>query len=256
MNNTIVEFNGIRSAYFREAMTEFPHARDEEAELVQQFLQPKKGEKILEVGAGGGFFSHLIAEKILPGVLTATDPSNEQLTLLTSHQKKNIEIVQGGADSLPSNLEPSSYDAIWTGGSFHHVVNKTNAFQSFANLLKKGGRMVIADVFTGSALAKHFDLEVAKYCITGHEVAFLSEDFADSLCFLTGFQKPQFTQKNIQWKFTSKENLGSFLYKTHAMTKTTPEECYKRAECILGVEHKNGQYCLNWPLTIMITQKA
>jgi arsenite methyltransferase len=256
MNITIAEFNDVRSSYYQEAMIELPHARDEEATTALQFLKPRKGEKILEVGAGGGFFSVQIAAAIKPGILTATDPSSYQLEALTAFQKENIEVIQAGADTPFLDLELNSYDAIWSGGSFHHVKNKTQAFQNFFKFLKNGGRLVISDVFTGSDLAKHFDLEVAKYCVTGHEVSFLSEEFADSLCFLAGFQKPQFTKRTIQWQFSSKENLGLFLYKIHAMVKTTPQNCYKKAESILGIEHKNGLYCLNWPLTILMTQKA
>ena len=252
---TTVEFIGIRATFYKEAMAEFPKAREEEAELALQFLNPKSGENILETGAGGGFFSLSIADKIYPGKLLATDPSLEQLESLIQLKKPNIEIAQGGADTLPLDLPQNSYDAIWSGGSFHHVPNKTAAFQHFYKLLKKGGRLVISDVFAGSTLAKHFDLEVAKYCVTGHEVAFLTEEFADSLCYLMGFQKPQFIKKTIQWKFSSKEDLGIFLCKIHAMKKTTPSDCYKRAEAILGVEHKNGLYCLNWPLTTLVAKK-
>lgn len=252
---TSIEFIGIRSAYYREAMNEYPQARAEESELALHVLNPKSGECILEAGAGGGFFSLAIADRIYPGKLTATDPSLEQLESLAQFQRQNIEIAQGGADTLPASLQENCYDAIWSGGAFHHVQNKTAAFLHFHRLLKNGGRLLISDVFSGSALARHFDLEVAKYCVTGHEVSFLSEAFADSLCYLAGFQKPRFVSKTIQWKFASKEDLGIFLYKIHAMTGTTPSECYKRAEDILGVEYKNGLYCLNWPLTILSVEK-
>lgn len=250
-----VEFIGIRAKHYREAMIEYPDAREEEEALALKYLSPKPGERILETGAGAGFFSIPIADAIFPGRLMATDPSLEQLEALSLKQRTNIDVEQGGADSLPSDLEENYYDAIWSGGSFHHVQNKTQAFHHFYRLLKKGGRIVISDVFVGSSLAKHFDLEVAKYCITGHEVAFLSEEFVDSLCFIAGFQKPEFISKTIYWKFASKKDLGCFLYKIHAMQKTTPESCYKRAEQILGIDFVDGLYCLKWPLTLLIVKK-
>lgn len=253
--DTVIEFNNVRSSHYHKAMSALPEAREEEKALALYCLNPQKSEKILEVGAGGGFFSLPIAEMIFPGKLVATDPSMEQLKVLALHKKSNIEPLQGGADSLPLSLEENSFDAIWSGGSFHHVGNKTAAFHRFNKLLKKGGRVVILDVFAGSSLAKHFDLEVAKYCITGHEVSFLSEEFTSSLCYLSGFQQPQFFQKTIQWKFPSPSALGLFLYDIHAMTKTTPEECYKRAQNILGIEEKEGLYYLNWPLTVLTAIK-
>jgi len=253
---TEAEFRGIRSRFYKEIMNEMPEARIEERDLALNSLKPVKGEKILEIGAGAGFFSLAIAKLIYPGTLIATDPSLEQLQGLAECQ--NIVSLAHGADALSvdtPNLEEASFDAIWSGGSFHHVPNKTKAFHDFGRLLKPGGRVVISDVFFGSALSKHFDLEVAKYCITGHEVAFLSKEFANSLCFISGFEKPNFMDVTIHWRFKNREDVGFFLYKIHAMTKSSPEKCLERAAEILGVEYKEGYYCLNWPLTVMISYK-
>jgi len=251
-----IEFIGLRSSLYKEIMKEMPDAREEELQLCLKHLKPRKDENIVETGAGGGFFTDSIAKAILPGILVATDPSNEQLEGIP--KLENIQILPSGADTLPvghQTLPTNYFDAIWSGGSFHHVPNKTSAFKNYFNLLKPGGRLVIADVYAGSKLAQHFDLEVAKYCVTGHEVAFLSREFADSLCHNAGFEKPTFYDGTIQWKFKTRADLGLFLYKIHAMVKTTPEQCLEHAEKILGIEYKNGMYCLNWPLTVLVTYK-
>jgi arsenite methyltransferase len=243
---------------YKDLMKEFPNAREEESAFALRYLNLRKGEKILEVGAGTGFFTIPISEIIEDGLLIATDPSSEQLESIIQYNKKNIRVILAGSDCLPfdqKEFEENSFDAIWSGASFHHVEDKTQAFLDFYRLLKKGGRLVIMDVFSGTALAKHFDQEVAKYCISGHEVSFLNEDFADTLCFLAGFQPPKIIHETIRWKFDSMKDLGIFIYKIHGMTKTTPEKCAKRAEEILGVEYKDGQYYLNWPLSILITYK-
>jgi arsenite methyltransferase len=252
------EFIGVRSSLYKEAMSEYPKAREEEGALSLRHLKPQPHEKILEVGAGGGFFTQIIADALRSGTLVATDPSAEQLEDIKNLKRSNIKIIAASADGLPVGVDPlqkGSFDGIWSGGSFHHVPNKSNAFSQFSSLLKKDGRLVILDVFSGSALAKHFDLEVAKYCVTGHEVAFLSEAFADSLCHLYGFAKPTFVHETVNWKFSTKQDLGLFIYKLHAMTARTPEQCYEGAKSILGVREKDGQYHLNWPLTALITHK-
>ena len=122
--------------------------------------------------------------------------------------------------------------------------------------MKKGGRIVIADVFCNSKLAKHFDEQVAKYCVTGHEVAFWSREYAQSICFLAGLEKPKFYNINQKWRFKSRKDLGIFLYKIHAMTKTTSEECLKGAERILGVKKNGDLYELTWPMQIIFTRKS
>jgi len=247
----MAEFIGIRSKLYKECLQEFPHARDEEINAIKKFLNPRSNETILEVGAGSGLLSEVLSEALKNGKLIVSDPSAEQLQAVKN--KPNIQIVNEGTDNL--SLEKETVDAVCSLGAMHHCFNKTKAFQNFARVLKPNGRLVIADVFHGSSLAKHFDVQVAKYCITGHEVAFWTDEFTESLCFLTGFEKPKISRLDIHWKFNSKEDIGIFLYKIHAMTKTTPEECLRGAEEILGISKKDNLYYLDWPLKVIVTKK-
>lgn len=248
------EFDGIRAKLYREALKEFPKARQGDIELMKQSFSPQSGEIILEVGAGNGIFSGAIADAVLPnGKVVVSDPSREQLFGVEELARSNLEIIHRGANELI--LPENSLDGIWSFGALHHVFNKTEAFKRFFNFLKPSGRLVIGDVFVGSTLARHFDDRVAKYCATGHEVSFLSREYAESLCFLTGFEKPDFHDFNTRWVFDKKEDVGVFLYKLHAMTKTTPEECLCGAEEILGIIQESGLYYLNWPMTMVVTRK-
>ena len=247
----MTEFIGIRSKLYKECLKEFPHVRDEEINALKKYLTPKDNETILEVGAGSGLLSEMLSKLLPNGKLIVSDPSAEQLQEIRN--RKNIQILNESADNL--SLEKETIDAVCSLGAMHHCFNKTKAFQNFARILKKNGRLIIADVFHGSKLAKHFDIQVAKYCITGHEVAFWTDEFAESLCFLTGFDKPEISELNIHWRFESKEDIGIFLYKIHAMTKTTPEECLRGAEEILGVTKRDNWYYLNWPLKVIVTKK-
>jgi len=250
----MAEFDGIRAKLYSEALKEFPNARKGDIELMKQYFDPKSGETILEVGAGNGLFSGALADSVLPeGKTIVTDPSREQLYGVSELERKNIEVRNEGADAL--TLEKNLIDGIWSFGAVHHIFNKTAAFKNFHKCLKPGGRLVIGDVFVGSSLAQHFDDRVAKYSTTGHEVAFLSLEYTESLCHLIGFEKPEFHDFNAKWVFDKKDDIGIFLYKLHAMTKTTPEECLQGAEEMLGITEENGKYYLNWPMTMIVTKK-
>ena len=250
----MAEFEGIRAKLYKEAFRDFPNARKHDLEIMKKHLAPKPGEIILEVGAGNGLFSGTIADLIgNAGELIVSDPSSEQLDGVVELGKQNIKIVQSYAATL--ELEDNIVEAIWSYGAVHHTFYKTKMFQIFYKTLRPGGRVVIGDVFVGSALAKHFDDKVAKYCATGHEVTFLSKEYAETLCFLAGFKQPTFQDINALWEFNSKEDIGNFLYKLHAMTKTTPRECLAGAEEILGIIKQNNKYFLNWPMTMMLTSK-
>lgn len=248
-----IEFSGSRSSLYKEALTEYPAARQADIDVMKKYLKPKDREVIVEIGAGSGMFSGIIADLVKSGKLIVTDPSTEQLEEVKQLKRKNIEFAHGGAENV--SIKSNSIDAIWSFGAMHHVFEKEKAFKNFHKMLKVGGRVVIGDVFSGSPLAKHFDVQVARYCITGHEVAFWTREYAESLCYLTGFEKPTFYNIDQKWVFKSKKDVGIFLYKIHAMTKTTPEECLRGAEEILGIVKNKDYYELNWPMQIIITKK-
>ncbi|OIO23409.1 hypothetical protein AUJ65_03760 [Candidatus Micrarchaeota archaeon CG1_02_51_15] len=73
----VVEFTGIRSKLYRECLSEFPHAWDEEVRVIKKYLAHRKSEVVLEVGAGSGFFSRVLAGSVKR--LVVFDPSEEQL---------------------------------------------------------------------------------------------------------------------------------------------------------------------------------
>lgn len=242
-------FNKIRSALYKEALQEFPNARDEDIEIMKKYLEPQQNETILEVGAGSGFFSCTIADMVAK--LIVTDPSEHQLEAVRNI-RDNIEAKKVSAEKM--KLRSQSVDAIWSFGAMHHCFNKVKAFNNFARILKPDGRIVIVDVWHGSNLAKHFDDKVAKYCITGHEVAFWTDEFAESVCDQSGLLYPIITELNIKWQFKKRSDIGKFLFKLHAMTKLTPKECLQGASSILGIEKgENGMYYLNWPMKILET---
>jgi arsenite methyltransferase len=181
------EFVGLRSQLYTESLAEYPHAREEDLQFMRRYLNPQPGEHILGFSEGNGFFCQEIAEAIgISGSYLLTDPSQDQLdSLLKKALPVQVIVQQSGAETLevPSNF----YDKIWSFGGFHHCPNQTEAFQRIYKALKPKGKLVMGDVFQGSSLAKHFDKQVTRYCLTGHEVKFMSDEFARTLCYLGGF---------------------------------------------------------------------
>lgn len=256
-HRTKQEFDGIRAQLYKECLKEFPHAREQDISFMKTFLKPQKGERILEIGAGSGFFSRHIAKAIgKKGILVVSDPSLDQLEEVRQLRQENIktiQFVQFGSATV--DFEEKKVDAVWSFGAMHHMFQKNKSFENLSNILKPDGRVIIGDVFCGSTLARHFDSQVARYCITGHEVSFWSKEYAQTICAVNGFEEPKFIDVNCKWKFKKRKDIGVFLYKLHAMTKTTPQECLRVAEEILGIKKETNHYILNWPMTFIITKK-
>jgi ubiquinone/menaquinone biosynthesis C-methylase UbiE len=255
-----IEFDKERARLYEEALQEYPLARAKDIESMRKHLNPQSGENILGIGEGNGYFCSSIVEAVgKSGKYTVTDPSPYQLTNLRKRiNLSQLEIIAAGAEEIP--VREDFYDKVWSFGAFHHCQNQTEAMKRVYKSLKTGGTAVICDVFQGSKLANHFDSQVALYCNTGHEVKFLSDAFARTLCKLAEFKDSQVAISELpqKWVFNSQLDLGKFIYKLHALTflpgneqeraKATLESCSK----ILGVS-KNplGRYELNWPMKVL-----
>jgi ubiquinone/menaquinone biosynthesis C-methylase UbiE len=260
------EFDGIRAKLYNEALEEYPNARYQDIILMQKYLSPKKGDSILGFGEGNGLFVPYIARAVTElGTYLVTDPSKDQLKNLKKKYKfKQMKVKTIGVEKL--KLPKNKFDKVWSLGAFHHCKNQEKAIKELFSCLKPNGKLVICDVLKGSKLAKHFDTIVEKYCITGHEVNFLSKLYLYKLLKLAGFieKKIFFKIINLKWEFNSELDLGKFIYKLHALIKLkdlglTEKKCYLKTysgcEKILGVKKIKDKFYLNWPIFVLVAKK-
>lgn len=257
-------FTGLRAKLFSEALAEYPNVRRDDFKLMGQHLDPRPGEHVLGFGEGSGYFCRTIAEAVgAEGRYVITEPSPE---LICSVPQDVLDLPQVFTEITPVEaleFPAESFDKAWACGAFHHCPDQTRAVTQIHRALKKGGRMVIFDVFQGTPLAKHFDSCVARYCETGHEVKFMSEEFAMTLCFLAGFDesKVQIVDVPHRLVFDSEWDMGKFIHKVHALTRMlgTQEQCVAQTvrslKEHLEIDQEQGKYVLHFDQKGIIATK-
>jgi len=128
-----------------------------------EWLQPKAGESILDLGCGTG---ELTARLAASGAkVTGMDSSPAMISTASIHYP-NIEFVVGNATSFTL---PGQYDAIFSNATLHWVREKEMAIARMYAHLKKGGRLVmemggkgnVSDILT--ALEKAMQLHGYSY---------------------------------------------------------------------------------------------
>lgn len=111
-------------------------------------LLVKRGDRVLDVGAGPGFVSILLAERVGPtGLIYAVDPSAEALAYLKDLQQQRsiTNIVATVADAAKLTLPGELLDAALIAMVPHHTDDPAGIISNVARLLKPGGRGVIAE---------------------------------------------------------------------------------------------------------------
>lgn len=114
---------------------------------VMDFLGDISGKKILDIGAGSGYFSVRLAKK--GAHVIAADVNDEFQSFLSDRIDKNslsnIETRKIPYDD--PGLQPEEVDIAFIVNTYHHIEDRPDYFSKVKDGLKKDGELVIIDFF-------------------------------------------------------------------------------------------------------------
>lgn len=136
-------------------------------DLVLEYLGNLKGKKIMDIGAGSGYFSVKLAEH--GAKVIAADVSDEFQTALKQriedNNLENIELRKIPYDS--PDLADNEVDMVLIVNTYHHIENRSDYFSKVKQGIKPDGELVIIDYFkkelpVGPPVNHKIDLETVK----------------------------------------------------------------------------------------------
>jgi arsenite methyltransferase len=108
----------------------------------------QQGQKVADVGSGGGYFALRFAETVgIEGRVLAVDINQNFLEFIQDSAKEkglvNVETVLTSKEnpSLPEKI----LDLIFMRNVCHHLTNRLECFTQLKNALKPGGRIAIIE---------------------------------------------------------------------------------------------------------------
>jgi len=115
----------------------------------------RKGETVLDIGAGGGLDIFLASKKVGPeGKVIGLDMTEQMVEKARKNARKgrynNVEFKLGEAENIP--VKDNSIDLVISNCVINLVPNKENAYREIYRILKRGGRFVISDLVTEKEL--------------------------------------------------------------------------------------------------------
>jgi len=134
--------------YFR-LLLERAERDDEEApDLALSVLKIARGAAVADIGAGSGYYSFRMAEKVAPkGKVLAVDIQKEMLAIIRKRMKKedveNIEPVLG--TETDPKLPANGVDLILMVDVYHEFAFPYEMTQALIKSLKPGGRLVFVE---------------------------------------------------------------------------------------------------------------
>ncbi len=112
------------------------------------WLAPSPGDRVVDLGAGFGPATGLLAERVGPtGTVIAIDPSKAMRMIVAIRKRLArravVDIRKGTAESLP--LADASVDAIVSLNAMHHMDDLAQAAAEMHRVLRPGGKILLID---------------------------------------------------------------------------------------------------------------
>jgi ubiquinone/menaquinone biosynthesis C-methylase UbiE len=107
---------------------------------VIRIVAPKKGDVILDLACGQGFFSHALAAK--GARVTGVDIAPELIEIAKKHASHTEEFLVSSADGL-DKLRAGTFDAAVCVLAIQNIEKMGQAFKEASRVLKPGGRFVV-----------------------------------------------------------------------------------------------------------------
>jgi arsenite methyltransferase len=125
---------------------------------VLKALALKSGQRVADIGAGGGYFSLRFAEAVgKEGIVYAIDTEQGLLEFIRDNAKEK------GLDNIKTILAKESglvlaekVDLIFTRNAYHHLSNRVEYFRALKSTLKPAGRISIIEYRRGGTFRRIF----------------------------------------------------------------------------------------------------
>ena len=120
----------------------------QQPERVVAELEIRGGERVADLGAGGGYFTFRLADAVGPeGTVYAVDVDADMVSYLQERAEEearaNVVPVLAAFDDPKL---PEAVDLIFSTNTYHHMQDQSAYFARAAGALRPGGRIAIIDL--------------------------------------------------------------------------------------------------------------
>ncbi len=141
------EIANVMSHYSMSRLDRPSRERDERTDLLVAALPVDADDTVADIGAGTGYFSFRVAERVPDGVVVAVDIQQEMLDEIERRKRErgvdNIETVLGRVDD--PGLGELSADLIFIVDAYHEFSHPREMGEAMYRALRPGGHLIVVE---------------------------------------------------------------------------------------------------------------
>ncbi|MEM7410685.1 MAG: methyltransferase domain-containing protein [Myxococcota bacterium] len=121
----------------------------QQPDQVLRLLEISPGDRVADIGAGGGYFSFRFADAVgAEGRVFAVDVDDDMLEYLTGRVadegRTNVEVVRGAFED--PQLPDGEIDLVFLSNTYHHIQDRPDYFRGVLGDLSPRGRVAIVEL--------------------------------------------------------------------------------------------------------------
>ena len=248
MFSTYREIFAARGDRYHRAMTLYPHARREEFRLVSQLAEVEEGHVVCDLPSGGGYLKDFLPAK---AKILHVETSEVFAKLCRLNGRSNVFF--SALDVLP--FQQGSVDRVISLAALHHVADKASMFRECHRILRPGGMLCIADVWSGSSVADFLDGFVNDYNSLGHKGAYLDAGSAAQLRE-AGFTLGRHSTATFPWEFDSIEAMTEFVQLLFGVDRASQADIIHFIDKHVGFWPGRTRPSVTWELCLIQAAKS
>ncbi|WGL60614.1 methyltransferase domain-containing protein [Pigmentibacter sp. JX0631] len=230
-----------RGMEYNLAMLQSPDARKEEFLNLVRFVDNTHPLQIIDIPSGGGYLRKYLSEQHY--LLCAEETDYFYQTCKINHNQNRIMYQK----NIPIGLPEKSLDIVVSLAGLHHLQKKDWMISEMARILKDNGKVIIADVWNNSCVAKFLNEFVDANNSIGHLGYFLDEEF-NILLNKNNFNLNFNAILKLNWIFNSLEEMTIFCKNLFGLDKIINDNVVNGIEKYLGFKIENKLVKMNWEL--------
>jgi arsenite methyltransferase len=126
----------------------------QEPERVVESLALEPGQKLADLGAGGGYFTFRLARSVGPGGTVYAVDVDEPMLERLSERAAEAELSQVRTVLAKPNdpMLPEPVDLIFVSNTYHHIEDRVQYFAGVQRHLRAGGRVAVLEFGTDGTM--------------------------------------------------------------------------------------------------------